>query len=128
MKRLLLKWVLFAVALVVAAKVTGMFMAGFDVIEIKSFGDAMTLLLGAAVLALINATLGKVVKFLTIPLNCLTLGLFSLVVNAAMLWLAGSLKIGFVVDGFLAALVGSLVLSVVYGLLGILIPDEDKKD
>jgi uncharacterized membrane protein YvlD (DUF360 family) len=45
-----------------------------------------------------------------------------------MLWLAGSLKIGFVVDGFLAALVGSLVLSVVYGLLGILIPDEDKKD
>ena len=128
MKRLLLKWVLFAVALVVAAKVTGMFMPGFDVIEIKSFGDAMTLLLGAAVLALINATLGRVVKFLTIPLNCLTLGLFSLVVNAAMLWLAGSLKIGFLVDGFLAALVGSLVLSVVYGLLGILIPDEDNKD
>lgn len=128
MKRLLLKWVLFAVALIVAAKVTGMFLPGFDVLPIEGFGDAMNLLLGAAVLALINATLGRVVKFLTIPLNCLTLGLFSLVVNAAMLWLAGSLKIGFVVDGFLAALVGSLVLSVVYGLLGILIPDEDKKD
>ncbi|MEX2243086.1 MAG: phage holin family protein [Fimbriimonadaceae bacterium] len=128
MSRLILKWVFFTVALIVAAKVTGMFMPGFDVIEIKTFMDALTLLLGAAVLALINATLGRVVKFLTIPLNCLTLGLFSLVVNAAMLMLAGSLKIGFVVDSFLAALVGSLVLAVVYGLLGILIPDEDNKD
>jgi putative membrane protein len=128
LSRLILKWVFFTVALIVAAKVTGMFMPGFDVIPINTFMDALTLLLGAAVLALINATLGRVVKFLTIPLNCLTLGLFSLVVNAAMLMLAGSLKIGFVVDDFLAALVGSLVLAVVYGLLGILIPDEDKKD
>ena len=128
MSRLILKWVFFTVALIVAAKVTGMFMPGFDVIPIKTFMDALTVLLGAAVLALINATLGRVVKFLTIPLNCLTLGLFSLVVNAAMLMLAGSLKIGFVVENFLAALVGSLVLAVVYGLLGILIPDEDKKD
>jgi len=128
LSRLLLKWVFFTVALIVAAKVTGMFMPGFDVIPIETFMDALTVLLGAAVLALINATLGRVVKFLTIPLNCLTLGLFSLVVNAAMLMLAGSLKIGFVVENFWAALVGSLVLAVVYGLLGILIPDEDKKD
>ena len=128
MSRLILKWVFFTVALIVAAKVTGMFMPGFDVIPIETFMDALTVLLGAAVLALINATLGRVVKFLTIPLNCLTLGLFSLVVNAAMLMLAGSLKIGFVVENFWAALVGSLVLAVVYGLLGILIPDEDKKD
>ncbi len=128
MKRLLLKWILFAVALIVAAKVTGMFLKGFDVIPIESFTDAMTVLLGAAVLAIINATLGRVVKFFTLPLNCLTLGLFSLVVNAAMLMLAGSLKIGFVVEGFVPALVGSTVLAVVYGLLGILIPDEDKKD
>jgi putative membrane protein len=128
MKRLLLKWILFAVALIVAAKVTGMFMDGFDVVEIKTVSDALTVLVGAAVLAIINATLGKVVKFFTLPLNCLTLGLFSLVVNAAMLMLAGSLKIGFVVNGFLPALVGSTVLAVVYGLLGILIPDEDKKD
>jgi putative membrane protein len=128
LSRLILKWVFFTVALIVAAKVTGMFMRGFDVIEIKTFMDALTVLLGAAVLALITATLGRVIKFLTIPLNCLTLGLFSLVVNAAMLMLAGSLKIGFVVEDFWAALVGSLVLAVVYGLLGILIPDEDKKD
>lgn len=128
MSRLILKWVFFTVALIVAAKVTGMFMQGFDVIPIKTFMDALTVLLGAAVLALINATLGRVIKFLTIPLNCLTLGLFSLVVNAAMLMLAGSLRIGFVVEDFWAALVGSLVLAVVYGLLGILIPDEDKKD
>lgn len=128
MRRLLLKWVFFTVALIVAAKVTGMFMPGFDVIPIKTVMDGLTVLVGAAILALINATLGRIVKFLTIPLNCLTLGLFSLVVNAAMLMLAGSLEIGFVVENFWAALVGSLVLAVVYGLLGILIPDEDKKD
>ena len=128
LKRMLLKWILFAVALIVAAKVTGMFLSGFDVIPIKTFMDALTVLVGAAVLAVINATLGKVVKFFTLPLNCLTLGLFSLVVNAAMLMLAGSLEIGFVVNGFVPALVGSTVLAVVYGLLGILIPDEDKKD
>lgn len=128
MKRLILKWIAYAVALVAAAKVTGMFVEGFDVIQVKTFGDAMTLLVGAAILGLVNATLGRVIKFFTFPITCLTLGLFSLVVNAAMLWLAGSLEIGFRVDDFLAALIGSTVLSVVYALLGILIPDEDKKD
>ena len=115
-------------ALVLAAKLTNVFVKGFDVAPYDTFGGAMNVLLGAGVLGLINATLGRIVKFLTLPLTCLTLGLFSLVVNAAMLMLAGSLEIGFRVENFMAALVGSVVLSVVYGLLGILIPDEDKKD
>jgi putative membrane protein len=120
--------VFFAVALIVAAKLTGYLVEGFDVIPIKTAGDALTVLVGAGVLALINATLGKIIKFLTLPITCLTLGLFSLVVNAAMLMLAGSLEIGFQVDNFLAALVGSTALAVVNALLGTLIPDEDKKD
>lgn len=128
MRRLLLRWILFAVALVAAAKLTSYFVAGFDVIPVKTFQDALTVLLGAGVLGLINATLGRIVKFLTLPLTCLTLGLFSFVVNAVMLMLAGSLEIGFRVDNFVAALVGSVILSIVNGLLGILIPDEDKKD
>jgi putative membrane protein len=128
LRRLLWRWVFFAVALVVAAKLTGYFVEGFDVIPIKTFNDALMVFLGAGVLGLINATLGKVVKFLTMPLNCLTLGLFSLVVNAAMLMLAGSLGIGFEVKGIVAALVGSVILAVINGLLGTLIPDEDKKD
>lgn len=128
MRRLLLRWVFFAVALVVAAKLTGLVVEGFNVIEIKGINDALMVLLGAGVLGLINATLGKILKFLTLPLNCLTLGLFSFVVNAAMLYLAGSLQIGFEVTGILAALVGSVALAIVNGLLGTLIPDEDKKD
>jgi putative membrane protein len=128
LRRLLLRWVLFAIALIAAAKLTGFVVAGFDVIPIKSVGDFLTVLLGAGVLALINATIGKIVKFLTLPITCLTLGLFSLVVNAAMLMLAGSLELGFRVDNFLAALVGSVALAVVNALLGTLIPDEDKKD
>ena len=128
MRRLLLRWIFFAVALVVAAKLTGLLVDGFDVIPIKTVNDALMVLLGAGILGLINATLGKVVKFLTLPLNCLTLGLFSLVVNAAMLMLAGSLGFGFEVENFLAALVGSVALAIINGLLGTLIPDEDKKD
>lgn len=128
MRRALLKWLFYTVALIVAAKVTEMFMPGFSVVPIKTAGDFFTVALGALVLGLVNSTLGRIVKFLTLPLTCLTLGLFTLVVNAAMLMLAGSLELGFKVDGFLPALVGSTVLAVVYGLLGILIPDEDKKD
>lgn len=125
---MLLKWLFYTVALIVAAKVTEMFMPGFSVVPIDSAGAFFTVALGALVLGLVNSTLGRIVKFLTLPLTCLTLGLFTLVVNAAMLMLAGSLELGFEVDGFLPALVGSTVLAVVYGLLGILIPDEDKKD
>lgn len=128
MRRLILKWIFFAVAVYFSAKITGLFMDGFTVIEVKGFQEAWRLLLGAGALALINATLGRVIKFLTIPLTCLTLGLFSLVVNAAMLMLAGSLELGFQVDGFLPALAGSTVLAVVNAVLGLLIPDEEKKD
>ncbi|MCH7945152.1 MAG: phage holin family protein [Armatimonadetes bacterium] len=128
MGRLFWRWILFAAALILAAKATGWFVSGFEVEEIQSVGDGLVLLVGAAVLALLNATLGKVIKFLALPITCLTLGLFSLVINAAMLQLAGTLELGFRVDNFAAALVGSIILSIVNALLGMLIPDEDEKD
>lgn len=128
MRRLILKWIFFAAAIYFSAKITALFMEGFTVIEIKTFEDAWRLLLGAGALALINLTLGRVIKFFTLPLTCLTLGLFTLVVNAAMLMLAGRLELGFQVDAFLPALVGSTVIAVVNSVLGILVPDEKKKD
>ena len=47
-------------------------------------------MLGVAILALLNATLGKILKLLTLPLNCLTLGLFSLVINAIIFMIVAS--------------------------------------
>lgn len=118
----------FSVALVLAARVTGYVTDGFSVNPIETIEDGLILMLGAGALALINATVGKVLKLLALPITCLTLGLFSLVINAAMLWLAGTLELGFQVDGFVPALIGSVVLAVINAVLGLLIPDEDEKE
>ena len=128
MGRLFWRWILFAVALVAAARATNLLVSGFEIDPILTLGAGLKLMAGAAVLAFLNATLGKVIKLLTLPITCLTLGLFSLVINAAMLLLAGTLELGFRVDNFIAALVGSTILAIVNALLGMLIPDEDKKD
>lgn len=73
----------------------------------------VALVVAAAVLGLLNAVLRPVLVVLTAPLWIVTFGLFLIVVNAAMLWLAGVLVPGFTVDGFLAAILGAIVLSVV---------------
>lgn len=126
--RLFWRWILFAVALVVAAQATTWLVPGFEIQPIDTFEDGLLFLAGAAVLGFLNATLGKLLKLLTLPITCLTLGLFSLVINAAVLQLAGTLQLGFRVDNFAAALVGSVILSIVNALLGMFIPDEDEKD
>jgi len=71
-------------------------------------------LIAAVVIGLINATLGVILKFVTLPLTLLTLGVFWWVVNAFMLMLASKLLApGFVVSGFFAAFLGAIVLSLV---------------
>ena len=99
--------------------------------NVKGGADALKLLVGVLVLGLLNATLGRVLKILTLPLRCLTLGLFSLVVNAVVLWIAASLDLGFHVEpgvrGFVAAFVASLLIAFINGVLGVFLPD-DKDD
>lgn len=77
----------------------------------------LTLLLVALVFGLVNAVLGPLLKIVTFPLFVLTLGLFTFVVNALLLWLTAwlstELGLDFRVDGFWAALLGSLVVSLV---------------
>jgi putative membrane protein len=77
-------------------------------VHVEGWGAA---LLGALVLGFVNAVVRPVMVFLTFPLTILTFGLFLLVVNALMLWLTAGLVPGIRVRGFGAALVGSLVLS-----------------
>lgn len=111
-----------------AARVTSAFVEGFHVDDIETVGQGLRLMAGAAALALINATLGTVLRILTLPLTCLTLGLFSLVVNAGVLMAAGSLELGFRVDGFVPALIGAVLLAVINSILGTVIPDDKEKD
>lgn len=107
MPNFLLTWLLTAVALVITSYVV----PGFIV---KSFVAA---LIAAVVLGLVNAIVRPILVFLTLPLTVLTLGLFLFVVNAITIWLAGAITPGFKVAGFLPALVGSIVLTLVASVL-----------
>lgn len=78
-------------------------------------GGAVTLLVLAVVLGLINAIIKPLLHLLALPITILTLGLFSLVINAMMILLAAWVVPGFVVDGFWWALLFSIVLSLVNG-------------
>ena len=115
MLRLLIKWCLYAVALMFLAYL----MPG---ISVTSFGSA---LVAAAVIGLLNAIVRPILILLTLPVTVLTLGLFLVVINALMFWLAGSVLSGFVVNGFLWAVLGALT----YSILGMLIDTvvEQKK-
>jgi len=73
--------------------------------------------------------LGRVLKFITAPLNCMTLGIFSLIINAILFAAVGSMKFGFEVTNFMGALAGSILVSICNAVLGgILIKDKDDED
>jgi putative membrane protein len=99
--RLILHWILSALLLLLVAY----FVPGFHV------SGFLAALIAAAVIALINATLGAVLKFLTFPLTVLTLGIFWFVINALMLELATWFVPGFRIDSFKAAFLGAILLA-----------------
>lgn len=107
MPRFLLTWLLTAVALVITAQIV----PGFVV---KSFVAA---LVAAVILGLVNAIVRPILVLLTLPITFVTLGLFLLVINALTIWLAGAISPGFQVLGFLPALIGSIVLTIVASVL-----------
>lgn len=101
MVNILVRWLILAVVIIfIAWLIPG--------ISVDNFVTAM---LACVVIGLINAFIRPILEFISMPVNFLTLGLFSFVVNALLLWLAGYVTPGFHVDGFLSALLGSIVLS-----------------
>lgn len=82
-----------------------------------SVDNFFTAFLVAVILAIINFLVKPIVLLLTLPLNILTLGLFTFVINALMILLAAVIIPGFVVSGFWWALAFSLILSLVYLVL-----------
>jgi len=83
-------------------------------IQLSGFGSA---LVATIVIAVVNGTMGVVLKILTLPLTVVTLGLFLLVVNAFLLKLASVLVPGFTVRGFWSAVAGSLILTILETVL-----------
>lgn len=111
MNSLLARWIISAVALYLTA-LLGKALGINIVVE-----GAASALLAVALLAIVNALIRPLLVVLTLPLNCLTLGLLTFVINALMFWLVGVIGIpGFKVRGFLAALFGSVVMGVISGL------------
>ncbi len=105
--KIIVRWLLLAAALLLVAQLD----AG---VEVRGFGAAM---IAALVLGLFNTLLRPVLVLLTLPVTVLTLGLFLFVINALMFYFAAGLLDGFHVDGFIAALIGSLI----YSLCGLVI-------
>ncbi|MGV2830082.1 phage holin family protein [Myxosarcina sp. GI1(2024)] len=107
MLQFLFTWLATAISLLITAYIV-------PGLTIYSFSAAVV---GAAVLGLVNAIVKPILILFTLPLTILTLGLFLFVVNAFTLGIVGYLTPGFEVGGFFAALFGSIVLSLVSGLI-----------
>ena len=116
MKGLLLRWLILTFAIMTAAYL-------FSGIHINGFGSA---LFAALVLGILNAFFRPILFILTLPINVLSLGLFTFVINALLLLMTSGVIGGLVVDGFGSALFGSLVISLVSLLLSSFISDRGK--
>ncbi|MEG9435464.1 phage holin family protein [Edaphobacter sp. HDX4] len=112
--RWLLHWILnAAVLLLVSHLVEGFQVSGF-----------LSALFAVVIIGFFNATLGLLLKFITLPLGILTFGLFFLVINAIVLWFSSKFVPGFAVTSFRAAFLGALALALVQILIGILGSDR----
>ena len=105
--KLLVRWLLLAAALLLVAYL-------YPGVTVTNFGAAM---IAALVLGLLNTVVRPLLVLLTLPVTVLTLGLFLFVINALMFWAAAGVIDGFNVNGFAAALIGSLI----YSLCGMVI-------
>ena len=116
MMGLLIRWLILTAAIILASYM-------LDGIEIKGFFSAF---FAAAVLGILNALFRPILIVLTLPINILSLGLFTFLINALMLKMASGVIPGFEVHGFWTAIFGSLVISIVSWLLNAFISDRGR--
>lgn len=116
--RLLVRWLISAVALLIVAYfVPGIYVRGFT-----------GALIAAAVIGLVNATLGTFLRIITFPVWILTFGLFLIIINAAMLKVAAFFMPSlFQVSTWLAAIIGAILLSLVSAILHWIIGDKRRE-
>ena len=120
----------FLVRVIVNALALGAAAWLIDGIDVQGHGakQALTLIVVAFIFGLVNAIVAPIVKLLSLPFIILTLGLLLLVINACMLllteWIAGLFDVGFQVDSFWDAILGSIVISVVSMVLNAVLKDD----
>lgn len=114
---LVIRWFINALALMLVAYL-------YSGVKVDGITGA---LIAALVLGLVNAIIRPILIFLTFPVTLLTLGLFIFVINALLFWFVAEVVPGFSVSGFMAALIGSLMFSVITLLTSWIIPDGKKK-
>lgn len=107
MRGLIIRWLTLTVAIVATAYV-------MDGIRISGFGAALS---AAALLSVLNAFFRPIAILLTLPINILSLGLFTFVINAMMIKMVSGIIPGFAVDGFWTSVCGALVISIISWLL-----------
>ncbi len=95
---------------------------------IELFGTASDILVVALIFGLMNAFIKPIVRFFSFPLIIVSLGLFTFVINGAMLWLTGEISGNLSVSGPRAAILGALTISAVSWALSVLLPDKDDSD
>lgn len=105
MVNMILRWLVFSALIIFTAWI-------IPGISVENFMSAMLVCL---VIALINVFIKPILEFISLPVTFLTLGLFSFVINALLLMLAGAITPGFEVSGFVSALLGSILLSLFAG-------------
>ena len=113
--KLLLGWAINAVALFLLPYIV-------PAVQVKSFGTALVV---ALVIALLNTFIRPVLFILTLPITVLTLGLFTLVLNGLMFWIASSFIEGFEVGGFWWAVLAALIYSIISWAISSLLLDKD---
>jgi putative membrane protein len=111
MLHILAVWLVSALALWLVARIV-------PGIEVRDFGAA---LIATIVIAIVNAVIGPILRFIAWPLTFLTLGLFTIVIDAILLKLASMFSPGFRVRGFLDALVGAVLLTIIQFVLRMLV-------
>ena len=118
MLRLLIRWVLSALALMLIALLLPGMHVGF-----------VSALVAALVIGVINVLLRPIIVLLTLPVTLLTLGIFLLVINALLFWLASAIVPGFHVDSFWTALFGSILYSILSWLIHLVVrrPEEEQR-
>ena len=112
----LIRWLILTIAIIVASYL-------LEGIHISGFFSAF---FAAAALGILNALFMPILILLTLPINILTLGLFTFIINALMLKMASGVIPGFEVYGFWTAVFGSLIISVVSWLLNTFISDRGR--
>jgi putative membrane protein len=109
----------------IAIWLTSVLLPGFELV-----GGTVGLIIVAIIFGLVNAVIRPIVTLLTLPISCLTLGLFTLVINALMVmltaWLSGSLELGGgFFEGFLIAFVAAIIISIISTILNWILADDE---